>query len=147
MAGGGREKNCMSGKVFLDSNILLYAHDAASPEKQRRSRDVVAQLANSGDGVISTQVMQEFFSAATRKLGVAPLAAKAILKTFAVFEIVIAGPALIYDAIDCAVLNGISFWDSLILAAAASAGCNTVYTEDLNPGQVIMGVKVQNPLA
>ena len=137
----------MPGKFFLDSNILLYAQDAGSPEKQRRSREVIAHLADSGDGVISTQVMQEFFVAATRKLRVSPLAVKAILKTFTVFEIVIAGPALIHDAIDCSVLNAISFWDSLILAAAASAGCNTVYTEDLNPGQVIMGVKVQNPLA
>ena len=78
----------MSGKVFLDTNILLYAQDAGSPEKQRRSRDVMAQLAAAGDGVISTQVMQEFYAAATRKLGVSPLAAKAILKTFAVFEVV-----------------------------------------------------------
>jgi predicted nucleic acid-binding protein len=137
----------MPGKIFLDSNILLYAQDAASPEKQRRSRDVIGQLADSGDGVISTQVMQEFFVAATRKLRVSPLAAKAVLKTFTVFEIVTTGPALIHDAIDCSVLNAISFWDSLIFAAAASAGCNIVYTEDLNHGQVIMGVKVQNPLA
>jgi predicted nucleic acid-binding protein len=136
----------MSGKVFLDSNILLYAQDPASPKKQRRSREVISALADSGDGVISTQVIQEFFVAATRKLGVPPLAAKAVLKTFTVFEIVVAGPALIHEAIDCSVLNTISFWDSLILAAAASAGCNTLYTEDLNHGQVIMGVRIQNPL-
>jgi len=136
----------MPGKVFLDANILVYAHDAASPDKQRRCREVITRLAHSGEGVISTQVMQEFFVTATRKLGVPPLAAKAIVKTFDVFEIVIAGPALIYEAIDCSVLNAISFWDALILAAAASAGCSTVYTEDLNHGQVILGVKVQNPL-
>jgi predicted nucleic acid-binding protein len=137
----------MPGKVFLDANILLYAHDAASPNKQSRSREIIAHLANSGDGVISTQVMQEFFVVATRKLGVPPLAAKAVLKTFGVFEIVTAGPALIHEAIDCSVLNAISFWDALILAAAASAGCGTLYTEDLSHGQVIMGVKIQNPLA
>jgi predicted nucleic acid-binding protein len=136
----------MSGKVFLDSNILLYAQDAASPDKRRRSRDVIAHLADSGKGVISTQVMQEFFVAATRKFGVPPLAAKAILKTFSVFEIVNVAPALVHEAIDCSILNAISFWDALILAAAASAGSNTLYTEDLNHGQVIMGVKVQNPL-
>jgi predicted nucleic acid-binding protein len=137
----------MSGKVFLDANILLYAQDVASPEKQQRSREVIALLSKSGDGVISTQVMQEFFVVATRKLGVPPLAAKAVLKTFSVFEIVIPGPALIHEAIDCAVLNVISFWDSLIVAAAASAGCSILYTEDLNAGQIIMGVKVQNPMA
>ena len=136
----------MPGKVFLDSNILVYAQDRGSAEKQRRSRELIARLADSGNGVISTQVMQEFFVSVTRKLAVPPLAAKAILKTFTVFEIVNAGPELIHEAIDCAVLNAISFWDALIFAAAASAGCGTVCTEDLNHGQIIMGVKVQNPL-
>ena len=136
----------MPGRVFLDANILVYAHDAGSPEKQRTSREVIATLAESGDGVISTQVMQEFFVTATRKLGVPPLAAKGVLKTFSVFEIVQVSPALIQEAVDCSILNQVSFWDSLILAAAASAGCATVYSEDLNPGQAILGVKVQNPL-
>ena len=136
----------MSDRVFLDANILLYAEDAGSPEKQRRSRDVIARLAKSGDGVISTQVMQEFYAAATRKLGVQPLAAKAVLKTFTVFEIVQVSTDLIHDAIDCSVLNALSFWDALIVAAAAAAGCPTPYTEDLNNGQIILGVKVQNPL-
>lgn len=137
----------MSAKAFLDSNVLVYAQDAGSPDKQRRSRELVARLAATGDGVISTQVMQEFFVSVTRKLGVPPLAAKGILKTFTVFEVVTAGPELIHEAIDCAVLNVLSFWDALILAAAASAGCGIVYSEDLNPGQTIMGVKVQNPFA
>jgi len=136
----------MSDKTFLDTNILVSAQDTGSPESQRRSRDLVAYLADAGQGVISTQVMQEFFVAATRKLGVPPLAAKAVLKTFTVFEIVQVSPALVHEAIDCSVLNTLSFWDALILAAAASAGCATVYTEDLNSGQTILGVTVQNPL-
>lgn len=135
----------MSAKTFLDSNILVYAHDAGSPERQRRSREVIAQLADSGGGVISTQVMQEFFVAATRKLGVPPLAAKAVLKTLNVFEVVQVSPELVHEAIDCSVLNTLSFWDALILAAAASAGCNSVYTEDLGRGQVILGVEIRNP--
>ena len=135
----------MPGRVFVDSNVLVYAQDAAAPKKQRKSREIIAQLAKSGDGVISTQVMQEFFVAATGKLGVAPLAAKGVLKTFSLFEIVQVTPSLIDDAIDCSILNQLSFWDSLILAAAASAGCSTVYSEDLNSGQHILGVKVQNP--
>lgn len=90
--------------------------------------------------------MQEFFVATTRKLGVTPLAAKAVLKTFTVFEIVQVTPELVQDAIDCSILIALSFWDSLILAAAASAGCGTLFTEDLNHGQIILGVRVQNPL-
>ena len=137
----------MPGRVFLDANILVYAQDAGSPDKQRKSREAIAGLAGSGDGVISTQVMQEFYVTATRKIGVPPLVAKGVLKTFAVFEIVQVSPLLIQEAVDCSILNQLSFWDSLILAAAASAGCSTVYSEDLNPGQSILGVKVQNPLA
>ena len=137
----------MPGRVFIDSNVLAYAQDAASPAKQRASREVISALAGSRDGVISTQVLQEFYVTATRKLGVPPLVAKGVLKTFAVFEIVQVSPVLIQEAVDCSILNQLSFWDALILAAAASAGCSTVYSEDLNPGQSILGVTVKNPLA
>ena len=136
----------MPGKVFLDTNILLYAQDADAAPKRRRGRDVIEGLAQSGDGVISTQVMQEFYVAATRKLGLPSLAAKAVLKTLAVFEVVQVSPALIQEAIDCSILNELSFWDSLILAAAAAAGCVTIYSEDLNAGQTVLGVRVENPL-
>ena len=137
----------MPGRVFIDSNVLAYAQDARSAAKQRASRALISALAGSGDGVISTQVLQEFYVTATRKLGVPPLVAKGVLKTLAVFEIVQVSPMLIQEAVDCSILNQLSFWDSLILAAAAAAGCSTVYSEDLNPGQSILGVTVKNPLA
>lgn len=134
-----------AAKVFLDANVLVYAHDANAGGKRETSRDWLARLGRSGDGVISTQVLQEFFVATTRKLAVPPLAAKAVMKTFQVFEIVQVSPALIGEAIDCSVLNQLSFWDSLILTAAASAGCTTLLTEDMNPGQTALGVKIHNP--
>jgi predicted nucleic acid-binding protein len=134
-----------AGKIFLDANILVYAQDLDSPTKRRRSREVIAALAQSGTGVISTQVLQEFYVAVTRKLGVAPLAAKAVMQTFTIFEIVQTSPDLIDSAIDCSVLNKVSFWDALIVAAAASSGCAIVYSEDLNPGQTIQGVRIDNP--
>jgi predicted nucleic acid-binding protein len=135
----------MSDRSFLDTSILVYAHDSGSPEKQRKSREIIAQLADTGDGVVSTQVIQEFYVAATRKLKVDPLVAKGVLKTFALFEIVQVSNLLIQEAIDCSILNQLSFWDSLILAAAASAGCSVVISEDLNAKQTILGVKIQNP--
>jgi len=137
----------MPDRVFLDANIFVYAQDSGAQDKQRKSREIIATAADSGDGVVSTQVMQEFYLAATRKLGVAPLAAKGVLKTFSVFEIVQVSAALIHEAVDCSILNQLSFWDSLILAAAASAGCRTILSEDLNPSQTILGVKVHNPFA
>jgi predicted nucleic acid-binding protein len=145
MEKSGIGKSSMSDRLFLDTNILVYAHDSGSPEKQKKSREIITQLADTGDGVVSTQVMQEFYVAATRKLGVDPLVAKGVLKTFAVFEIVQVSTMLIQEAIDCSILNQISFWDSLILAAAASAGCATVISEDLNARQSILGVKILNP--
>jgi len=135
-----------AGKVFLDANILVYAQDHDSPAKRRRSREVIAALAESGTGVISTQVLQDFYVTVTRKLGVAPLTAKRVLQTFKMFEIVQASPALMEDAIDCSILNTMSFWNALIVAAAASSGCVIVYSENLNPDQTIQGVRIENPL-
>ena len=137
----------MPGRVFLDANVLVYAQDGRAPDKQRRSREIIEQRAKNADGVISTQVMQEYFVAATRKLGVPPLAAKGVLKTFSAFDIVQVSPSLVHEAVDCSILNQMSFWDALILAAAASAGCGTVLSEDLNAGQSVLGVRVQNPFA
>lgn len=135
----------MPGKIFLDANILVYAQDAGSTHKRKKSRKTISELTASGDGVISTQVLQEFYVTVTRKLGVDPLAAKGILKTFSVFEIVQVSPELIYEAIDCSILNKVSFWDALIVTAASAAGCSTVLSEDLNNGQTILGVRIENP--
>jgi predicted nucleic acid-binding protein len=84
---------------------------------------------------------------ATGKLSLSPLTVKTALRLLEAFEIVTITPPLVFEAIDCSVLNGISFWDALIVAAAASANCETLWTEDLNPGQTIMGVRIENPLA
>jgi len=135
----------MPGKVFLDTNILAYAQDADARTKQTRSREIIAQLGRSAEGVISTQVLQEFYVTATRKLGLEPLATKAIVKTFDVFEIVQVTPLLVYEAIDCAILNTLAFWDALVVTAAAAAGCGVLYSEDLNHGQTLLGVRIQNP--
>lgn len=137
----------MSGKTFLDTNILVYAVDQDRGPKRDASRRAIESVVADGLGVISTQVMQEFYVAATKRLGMLPLAAKTVLSTFAVFEVVQVSPALIQSAIDCSVLNSLSFWDALIISAAASAGCVRVYTEDLNAGQAVLGVKIENPLA
>lgn len=134
-----------AGKAFLDSHVLAYAQDTASPKKQQRSRELIAALAATGTGVISTQVLQEFFVTVTGKLGVDALAAKAVLKTFSIFEIVHISPRLVEDAIDCSVLNHLAFWDALIVTAAASAGCSILHSEDLNAGQTILGVRIANP--
>lgn len=135
----------MTGRSFVDTNILVYGQDGRDPAKQRRAQQLAAELVESGTGVISTQVMQEFYVTVTGKLRLAPAEAKAVLRTLAAFEIVQVTPGMVQEAVDCAVLNKISFWDALIIVAAETAGCTTLYAEDLGSGQTILGVKVVNP--
>ncbi len=133
----------MSSKVFFDTNILLYAHDKRDPMKQQRALDLILFHGNSI--VVSTQVLQEFFVAATGKLGIPDLETKEIIRAWSRCEVVGIDPSRIQEAIDIRILNRISFWDALILSAASSANCTTLLTEDLNDGQMISGVQVGNP--
>ena len=136
----------MTSKVFIDTNILVYAADKHEPEKRKTCRYLLKKLVRSEEaGVISTQVLQEFFVAATRKLGIEALLAKEMTHSFRNFEVVTIVPILIEEAIDISILNKISFRDGLIIAAAESALCSTLLSEDLNHGQIIRGVTVSNP--
>jgi predicted nucleic acid-binding protein len=135
-------------KVFLDTNILVYAVDGGRPEKRQSAMAAIQRLKEGPDtAVTSTQVLQEFYVTVTKKLGVEPLTAKDMLGTLRRMEVVIVDPDLIADAVDCSILNRLSFWDALIVAAAARAKCQTLWSEDLNSGQAILGVRVQSPLS
>jgi predicted nucleic acid-binding protein len=136
----------MMSKIFIDTNLLVYSMDQHDLEKKRKCRDLLSSLTGDRKGVISTQVMQEFYVAATRKLGADALTVKDILHTFERFTIVMISPEMIKNAIDCGIINRISFWDSLIVVAAEAANCELLWTEDLNHGQIIRGVRIQNPL-
>lgn len=136
----------MMSKIFVDTNILVYSMDEFDPVRQERCRALLKLLSNNLHGVMSTQVMQEFYVTATQKLGADPLLMKDILRSFEQFEIVVVNPEIIYNAIDCSIINRISFWDSLIVAAAESANCEKLWTEDLNDGQIIRGVRIEDPL-
>ncbi len=133
-------------KIFIDTNILLYSLDQHDSKRQNLSRQKLKQITQKDQGVISTQVLQEFYVAAVQKMGVEPLVAKGILASLENFEIVVIQIPLIKDAIDCHILNQISFWDALVVVSAASAKCDLLWTEDLNSGQVIHGVQIENPL-
>ena len=132
-------------RVFLDTNVLVYASDKDEPEKRRRARALLRATAADGNGVISTQVVQEFFVTATRKLAIDPLQAKAIVATLHRLELQAVTLEDINQAIDGVVLWQVSFWDALILTVAGRASCSVVYSEDLNAGQRYGGVEVTNP--
>lgn len=133
-------------KVFIDTNILVYALDNYDPLKKEKSRNLLRSLLG-GDaaGVISTQILQEFYVVCTRKLNLEPLLVKSLLHSYENFEIVTVDPSLIQEAIDCSILNILSFWDALVVVSAEKAGCMKIWSEDLNHGQLIRGVKVENP--
>jgi len=134
-------------KVFLDTNILLYSVDKKEPTKRENARQCLASLKGEIAGVISTQVLQEFYVIATKKLGGDPVTTKELLQYFQKFEVVTVTPPMIEQAVDCSVLSQLSFWDALIVTAAEQAKCEMIWTEDLNAGQVIRGVRVENPLS
>ena len=135
----------MARRSFIDTNVLIYSVDRADPGKQETALGLIARHAKERTGVISTQVLQEFFSAATRKLGIAPLEARQHLRDFRVFDIVQVTPGIIEEGVDCSILNTISFWDGLIVASASAAKCCELISEDLTDGQNLHGLVVRNP--
>lgn len=130
---------------FLDTNVLVYADDLEAGAKRDRARGLVAEALSSGEGVVSTQVLQEFFVIATGKLDVDVAIARRKVELLAAMDVVGIDLDLILAAIDLRRLHSISFWDALILRAAAVAGCSLLLTEDLQHGQVVDGVRVENP--
>ena len=135
----------MSDKIFIDTNLLVYAIDSFDQDRKKHSRSILKQISNQYTGVISTQVMQEFYVAATKKLNADPVIIKGILTRLTNFEIISVSPELVFSAIDCSILNRLAFWDALIITSAASAKCKEVWTEDLNHDQIILGVRIKNP--
>ena len=135
----------MSDKIFIDTNILIYSIDTYNPDKMRKARSKLTFIKENHTGVISTQVMQEFYVAATKKMQGDPIIIKAVLNQFLNFEVVSISPEMIFSAIDCSILNRISFWDALIIIAAVSSKCKEIWTEDLSHNQVIQGILIKNP--
>lgn len=137
----------MRGRVFFDTNVLVYADDRGSGKKSSVAQALIADALRSNQGVVSTQVLQEFFVISTRKLGVPAEMARRKVELLARLDVVVVQIDLILGGIDLHRLHGLSFWDALIVRAASSAGCARLLTEDLQHGQVIDGVRVENPFA
>ena len=133
----------MSADVFIDTNVLAYAFDAASPGKQ----SVALSLIERADFIVSAQVLGELYVTLTRKLTdkvPADVAAQAIAR-LAVLPVVPTSAALVGGAIGLSIRWQLSYWDALIVGAAKAAGCSTLLTEDLNSGAVIDGVAIVDP--
>ena len=138
----------MSGRTFIDSNILLYAHDWASPAKQFQASDILAELWDKSELVLSRQVLQEFYVNVTRKLA-KPLPRKKAREVVEDFSLwcVETSPEMMRDAFSIEDSTNLSFWDALIVAAAVKSGATRILSEDLSSGQRIRGIKIENPFA
>lgn len=135
----------MSGRFFIDTNVLVYADDLDAGPKNAVARALIAEALTEGTGVLSTQVLQEFFSIATRKLHVAADVARRKVELLASLEVVRIDVDAILAAIDLHRLHSLSFWDALIIQSAANAGCARLLSEDLQHGRTISGVRIDNP--
>lgn len=135
----------MSGREFLDTNVLIYAHDSRDPRKQTCARDLIRRLLRERRGVLSLQVLQEFFAAATRKLGMSSEDARRRILHYSRFDVVTLGVPDLVAAIDLHRLHGLSFWDALIVRAALNGACTTLHTEDMQSGSVVETLTFQNP--
>lgn len=135
----------MSVRSFFDTNVLVYADDKSAPAKQRRSVELVAEHRRSKSGVVSYQVLQEYFVTVTRKLRLDPAIARRKIELMAEFDV--AAPDLndILAAIDLHRLHNISFWDALILRSAKNSGCSVLYSEDMQASRMIEGLQIVNP--
>jgi predicted nucleic acid-binding protein len=139
----------MSDVFFVDTNILIYSQDQDAGAKRERAIETLKALWASGAGRLSVQVLQEFYVNVTRKLAtpVARSTAREVISAYGAWVREPTTPATVMRATDLADMAQISFWDALIVASAEQMGASAVYSEDLNAGQTIVGIKIINPLA
>jgi predicted nucleic acid-binding protein len=138
----------MSGKCFVDTDILVYAHDITHGTKHERARQLVSSLWESGDGVLSTQVLQELCVTVRRKVArpLSPEDTRKLIEDYLRWPAVVNTAESLLEALDLETRYQISFWDALIVQAATSCGAEILYSEDLAEGQNYGEVRVVNPL-
>ncbi len=138
----------MSGRYFVDTNILMYAHDVAAGVKHDRAKALVEELWRERSGVVSTQILQEFAVNLRRKAArpIDARTAREIVRDYLSWRVIVNDGEAILAALDLEEQYRISFWDALVIHAAQVAGAEILYSEDLSDGQLYGSVRVVNPL-
>jgi len=136
----------MNGKTFVDTNVLIYAHDIDAGPKHEIAKSVIRELWSNRAGLLSTQVLQEFYVNVTRKIA-SPLpkvSARAVIHSYASWciENTLVDISTAFRIED---ESQIGFWDALVIASAVKGGATRLISEDLNSGQTVMGVLIENP--
>jgi predicted nucleic acid-binding protein len=129
----------------LDTNVLVYAEDAADPVKQRKAIELYEEHRRNRTGVVSLQILQEYFVNVTRKMKLDPQVARRKIELLSTLDVAEPGLADILAAIDLHRLHGLSFWDALVIHMAKRAGCRVVLSEDMQNGRTFEGVTIVNP--
>jgi len=141
----------MNGEAttFVDTNILVYAYDVDAGDKHEVARQLVRGLWRSRRGVLSTQVLQEFYVTVTRKLTkhLDRSTARRVVRTYQAWPVQVVDVADILAAAELEERHQMSFWDALIVVAARRAGADRIMTEDLQAGRQLEGVTIENPFA
>ena len=138
----------MSGRFFLDTNVFAYTFDAQSPAKAKRASQLIRQAVDTGNGIVSYQVVQEFFNLAFRRFQRPMSVAEAEQYLITVFRPLLAvhsSPALYVEAMRISGRYRLSWYDSIVVAAALQSDCDLLYSEDLQHWQMIEGLLIENP--
>lgn len=132
---------------FVDTNVLVYAHDRSAGRKYEQARALVKELWDSGTGCLSLQVLQEFYVTVTQKVPkpISPDEVMQIIRALSCWRVHLPNMSDLFRAIEIQRLYRLSFWDAMILASAESLGCELLWSEDFNPEQEYGSVKVINP--
>jgi predicted nucleic acid-binding protein len=138
----------MNDRTFIDSNVLIYAHDLDAKRKQDTAKRILLELWSDRTGVLSMQVLQEFYVNVTKKIPrpISKESARLVVSTYSVWCIETT-PTEISDAFRIEDESRIGFWDALIVASAIRSGATRILSEDLNAGQTISGIRIDNPFA
>lgn len=134
---------------FVDTNILIYAHDRSAGKKHERANQLLRELWESRRGCLSVQVLQEFYVNITQKVPepLAPEAAAQLIADLSTWQVHLPSTKDVLEAIAIQGRHQLSFWDAMIVASAIALGCEILWSEDLNPGQSYSTVVVRNPFA
>ena len=135
----------MAVRSFINTNVLVYVQASDVPGKQRAALDLLRELYEQGLGVLSTQVLQEYCNVALKKLKLSERDVRLQLDLYEQFEVVQVTPTIIRAALDLHQTRSVSFFDAMVLASAHTSGCSVLWTEDMNSGEVVNGVRISNP--
>jgi predicted nucleic acid-binding protein len=138
----------MSGRFFLDTNVFVYTFDYGAPHKAKTAAHLIRRATDTGEGIVSYQVVQEFFNVALRRFSQPMTVAEAEQYLLTVFRPLLAvhsSPAIYFEALRISARHKLAWYDSLIVAGALEGGCEVLYTEDLQRGREIEGLRIENP--